>query len=59
MLKNDDYTSKNVYDYFSRQDNYKLSNSSRKSNTNITQKIKFTGKLEKDDGRAMSFIAEK
>ena len=27
--------------------------------TNISQKINFVGKLEKDDGEAMFFIAEK
>ena len=29
------------------------------TNTNIPQQISFTGKLEKDDGATMLFIAEK
>ena len=32
---------------------------SRQTNTNIPQQINFTGKLEKDDGATMFFIAEK
>ena len=32
---------------------------SRQTNTNIPQQISFTGKLEKDDGATMFFIAEK
>ena len=32
---------------------------SRQTNTNIPQQISFTGKLEKDDGATMLFIAEK
>ena len=31
---------------------------SRKTNTNIPQKINFTGKLEEDDGTRMFFTAE-
>ena len=32
---------------------------SRQTNTNIPQQISFTGKLEKDDGATMLFIAKK
>ena len=32
---------------------------SRQTNTSIPQQINFTGKLEKDDGVTMIFIAEK
>ena len=32
---------------------------SRQTSTNIPQQISFTGKLEKDDGATMFFIAEK
>ena len=32
---------------------------SKQTNTNIPQQISFTGKLEKDDGATMLFIAEK
>ena len=43
------------------QNYYKLvcTDLSRQTNTNIPQQISFTGKLEKDDGATMLFIAEK
>ena len=54
MSRNDDSTKENYQNY------YKLIaiDLSRKTNTNISQKINFTGKLE-DDGATMFFIAEK
>ena len=61
MSRNDDYTTGILLDFSYHHNYYKLTgiDLSRQANTNIPQKINFTGKLEKDDGAAMSFIAEK
>ena len=61
MSRNDDYTVGNLLDFPYHQKYHKLIgiNLSRQKNTNIPQKINFTGKLEKDDGATMFFIAEK
>ena len=59
MSRNDDYTTRNLIDFSYHQKYYKLIgiNSSRQTNTNITQQINFRGKLE--EGAKMFFIAEK
>ena len=56
MSRNNYYLTGNVLDYY-----YKLIgiDLSRQANTSIPQKINFTGKLEKDDGATMFFIAVK
>ena len=61
MSKNDDYTTGNVLDFSYHQNYYKLIgiDLSRQTNTNISQWINFSEKLEKDVGAAMFFIAEK
>ena len=61
MLRNDDYTTGNLLDYFYHQNYYKRIgiDLSRQTNTNSPQQINFTGKLEEDDGTTMLFIAEK
>ena len=61
VVRNDDYTTGNVLDYLYHQNYYKVIgiDLSRQTNTNIPQKINFTGKLEEIDGATMFFIAEK
>ena len=61
MSRNDDYITGNLLDYLHHQKYNKLIgiDLSRQRNTNIPQKIKFTGKLKEDDGATMFFIAEK
>ena len=56
MSRNNYYLTGNLLDYY-----YKLIgiDLSRQTNTSIPQKINFTGKLEKDDGATMFFIAVK
>ena len=56
MSRNNYYLTENLLDYY-----YKLIgiDLSRQANTSIPQKINFTGKLEKDDGATMFFIAVK
>ena len=59
MSKNDDYTTGSLLNYLYHQNYYKLIgiDLSRQKITNISQQIKFIGKLENDDGATMSFIA--
>ena len=61
MSRNNDYTTGNLLDYFYHKNYYKLNgiDLSRQTNMNVPQKINFIGKLEKDDGTTMFFIAEK
>ena len=61
MLRNYKYTTGNLLDFSYHQKYYKLIgiNLSRQSNMSIPQQISFTGKLEENDGAAMSFIAKK
>ena len=60
-LTYDDYVTGNLLDFSYHQNYYKLIgiDLSRQTNTNISQWINFTEKLEKDVGAAMFFIAEK
>ena len=60
MSKNDDHTTGNLLDYLYHQKYCKLigKHLSRQANMGIPQQINFTGKIEKDDGATMSFIAE-
>ena len=60
-LTYDDYITGNLLDFSYHQNYYKLIgiDLSRQTNTNISQWINFTEKLEKDVGAAMFFIAEK
>ena len=60
MSRNNDYTTGNLLDYLYHQKYYKLIgiDLSRETNTSVTQKINFTGKLE-DDGATMVFVSEK
>ena len=61
MSRNNDYTTGNKLDYLYHQNYYKLIDIdlSRQTNANIPEQINFTGKLEKDDGAKMLFIAGK
>ena len=61
MWTNDDYTTGNLLDFSYHQNYYKLIGIDlpRQTNASIPQQINFTGKLEKDDGVTMFFIAEK
>ena len=61
ISRNDDYRTGNLLDYLYNQNYYKIIgiDLSRQTNTSIPQQINFTGKLEKDDGVTMIFIAEK
>ena len=58
MLRNNDYTTGNLFDYLHNQKYYKLISIdlSRKKNTSIPQYINFTGKLEDDDSATMFLI---
>ena len=60
-LTYDDYITGNLLDFSYHQNYYKLIgiDLSRQTNTNISQWINFSEKLEKDVGAAMFFIAEK
>ena len=61
MSRNNGYTIGNLLDYLYHQNYYELIGIglSRQTNTKIPQQINFTGKLEEDNGAAMSFINEK
>ena len=61
MSRNDDYTTGNLSELSYHQDYYKLIgiDLSRQTNTGIPQQMNFAGKLEKDDGAVMLFIAKK
>ena len=61
MSRNDDYTTGNLLDFSYHQNYYKpiCIDLSRQTNMTIPHQINFTGRLEKDDGAAMIFIAEK
>ena len=61
MSRNDDYTTRNLFDYFYHLKYYKLIgiDLSRQINMNIHQKISFTEKLEEDNGWTMFAIFEK
>ena len=60
-LTYDDYITGTLLDFSYHQNCYKLIGIvlSRQTNTNISQWINFSEKLEKDVGAAMFFIAEK
>ena len=61
MSRNDDYATGNLLELSYHQDYYKLIgiDLSRQTNTGIPQQMNFAGKLEKDDGAVMFFIAKK
>ena len=61
MSRNDDYTTRNLSDYFHHQIFYKLVgiNLSRQTNKTIPQQINLTGKLGEDKGATLFFITEK
>ena len=61
ISKNDDYAIGNLLDFSYHQNYYKLISIDlwRQTNTNIPQQTNFIGKLEKDDGATIFFIAEK
>ena len=60
MSKSDGYTTGSFLDFPYRQNCYKIIDIHlwRQTNKIIPQQIKFTGRLEKDKGAAMFFIAE-
>ena len=59
MSRNDDYKTGNLLEFSYHQNYYKLIGIelSRQTNTSIPQQMNFAGKLEKDDGAVMFFIA--
>ena len=61
MSRNDDYTTRNLFDYLYHLKYCKLIgiDLSRQINMNIHQQISFTEKLEEDDGWTMFAIVEK
>ena len=61
ISKNDDYAIGNLLDFSYHQNYYKLIGIDlwRQTNTNIPQQTNYIGKLEKDDGATIFFIAEK
>ena len=61
MSRTNNYTSGNSVDYLYHHNYYKFIgiDLSRQKNSSILQQINLIGKLEKDDGAAMFFIAEK
>ena len=61
ISRNNDYRTGNLLHYFYHQSYYKLTDIdlSRQTNTNIPQQTNFVGKLEKDNGAKMFFIAKK
>ena len=61
MSRNDDYTTGNLLELSYHQDYYKRIgiDLSRQTDTGIRQQMNFAGKLEKDDGAVMFFIAKK
>ena len=60
MLRGNDYTTANSFDYLYHQNHFKFIgiDLSRQTNTTIPQQINFKGKLE-ENGATMFFIAEK
>ena len=58
MSRNDDYTTGNLKDFSYHQNYYKLIgiDLSRQTNTNITQQINFTEKLEEDNGATIFLL---
>ena len=61
ISKNDDYAIGNLLDFSYHQNYYKLIGTDlwRQTNTNIPQQTNYIGKLEKDEGATIFFIAEK
>ena len=61
MSRNNDYTTGNLLDYLCHQNYYKVIviHFSRQTNTSTPQQTNSAGKLEKNNGATMSFIAEK
>ena len=60
MSRNDNYTTGNLLDHLYHPNYYKPIgiDLSRQTNTSIPQQINFVGKLQKNDGAVMFFIAE-
>ena len=61
MLRNNDYTTKNLLNYLYHQKNYKFIHTDllRQTNTSITQQIDFVRKLQEVHGATMFFVSEK
>ena len=57
ILRNNDYTTGNLFDFSYHQNYYKLIgiDLSRQTNMTIPQKINFIRKVERDDGATMFF----
>ena len=60
MSRNNNYTTGNLLDYLYHQKYYKRISIdlSRQTSASIPEQINFTGKLEKDHGATMFFVAE-
>ena len=61
MSRNYGCTRENLLNYLYRQKYYKLTGTdlSSQTNTSVSQKINFTGKLEESDDAKMLFVSEK
>ena len=61
MTRDNDHTTWELLDYLYHQNYYKPIGIDlwRQTNTTIPEQIKFTGKIEEDDGATIFFVSEK
>ena len=61
ILRNKDYTTRNLLDFSYHQNYHKLigTDLARQTNTTVPQKVNFQEKLEENDGATIFYIAEK
>ena len=61
ILRNKDYTTRNLLDFSYHQNYHKLigTDLTRQTNTTVPQKVNFQEKLEENDGATIFSIAEK
>ena len=61
ILRNKDYTTRNLLDFSYHQNYHKLigTDLTRQKNTTVPQKVNFQEKLEENDGATIFSIAEK
>ena len=61
ILRNKDYTTRNLLDFSYHQSYHKLigTDLTRQTNTTVPQKVNFQEKLEENDGATIFSIAEK
>ena len=61
ILRNKDYTTRNLLDFSYHQNYHKLigTDLTRQTNTTVPQKVNFQEKLEENDGATIFSVAEK